>query len=161
MNCESLRSLIGADSDEISGEMETHLDACLDCQIWLDASIAGAPQGFGPPIWEKPPILAEQVNPKSGNTFLGFLDGLKYGLAFGFAVVLALALLPQRQPSAPMVSSIVIHHYSFLPSRNSLEEVNFVTEIPETQSLIGVFSKKEVTCRTSVFWRKKKRRNHG
>jgi tetrahydromethanopterin S-methyltransferase subunit G len=103
MKCENFKKLMLSANPDYE-VLEKHMQECSSCRCWVEKELATPPEGLSSAQWLSAtarclPELPKEVENskeeavKANPVTLGFLNGMKYGLVFGLAIITALAIL--------------------------------------------------------------------
>ena len=156
MKCKEFRNLLQTGKEEVNNTLEQHLSCCAECSEWVEKFIAEKPVGLNIASWETPTINCMPdiskyiVVEKEISMFASFKSGIKYGLVFGLAVVIALAIFnPGSNNNLDVFSTNKLAISSKIPSfyaiDNNFNKKNmfFVTDVNDTNSNIKSFVEDE------------------
>lgn len=96
MNCADFKSKMPSEGDK-NPELAEHLRECKACQEWLKQQLEQPPEGISSEYWQK---ITKKLTPtcepdkNRQKTLSGsFFNGMTYGLVFGAAMVVGLAVI--------------------------------------------------------------------
>lgn len=135
MKCEEFKTRMVADNPDMV-VLESHLEGCEDCSIWLEKELATPPDGLTKAEWQNatsrcmPPIStkdSEAVNEEAIKrpVSTGFFSGIKYGLVFGLSIITGLAIIQLTQEEKVKKAQAKIELESFM-EKDSNEIPNFL-----------------------------------
>lgn len=155
MKCKEFRDQLQT-GKEYNETLEKHISSCHECNEWVTSFIDSDAKLLKNADWDAPtmkcmPDISKYITEKKEITmFDSFKSGIKYGLVFGLAVVIALAFfkpdtstitnsLSQKNITIP---SAIPAFYTFESNFNK-KSMFFVTDVDEEDSNISSFVEDE------------------